>query len=48
MWYDRVVQELKNLNGKVSTYANAMFLWHDADGELEGILVSHVDDFVFC
>ena len=32
MWYDRVVQELKNLNGKVSTYDNAMFLWHDADG----------------
>ena len=48
MWYDTVVQELKNLNGKVSSYANAMILWHDTDGELEGILVSHVDDFVFC
>ena len=25
-----------------------MFLWHSADGLLEGMLVSHVDDFVYC
>ena len=31
----------------VSTYDNALFLWHDDNGMLIGILVSHIDDFAF-
>ena len=29
-------------------YDEAMFLWHTKEGYLDGILVSHVDDFVYC
>ena len=32
----------------VSIYDNALFLWHDANRNLIGILAMHVDDFVFC
>ena len=31
----------------MSTYDNALFLWHDDNGMLIGILVSHADDFAF-
>ena len=46
-WYDRVDQELKKLSAVRSAYDDAMFIWHNKDGTLMGILVSHVDDFVF-
>ena len=31
----------------MSTYDNALFLWHDDNGMLIEIVVSHVDDFAF-
>ena len=47
-WYKRVNCELTNLKEIVSTYDNALFLWHDANGNLMGILAMHIDDFIFC
>ena len=47
-WYDRVREVLLQLGGYVSVYDSALFLWFDADGTINGILVSHVDDFAFC
>ena len=44
--YKRVNHKLTNLKGIVSAYNNALFLWHDATGNLMGILAMHVDDFV--
>ena len=46
-WYKRIDSELKTL-GVVSQFDNALFLWHDDEGVLEGILAIHVDDFVYC
>ena len=46
-WYERICAEFKRLGGEVSTYDNTLFLWHDDNGMLIGILVSHVDDFAF-
>jgi hypothetical protein len=45
-WYDRVKDELRKLHGKKSKYDNALFSWHDATNQLEGIMALHVDDFV--
>ena len=42
------IKELTNLKGIVSAYDNALLLWHDATGNLMGILAMHIDDFVFC
>lgn len=42
MWYKRVEK------GKQSFYDNALFLWHDDNDQLCGILVTHVDYFIFC
>ena len=39
---------LLSLGAAISAYDNALFLWHDDNGELFGMLVSHVDDFAFC
>ena len=47
-WYNRVTQGLIELKGVVSIYDNALFLWHDANRNLIGILAMHVYDFVFC
>ena len=47
-WYKRIDSELKTLGGVVSQFDNALFLWHDDEGVLEGILAIHVDDFVYC
>ena len=44
-WYEIIHAEFKRLGGVVSTYDNALFLWHDDNGMLIGILVSQVDDF---
>ena len=46
-WYERVENELIQLGGKTSMYDDAMFLWHDENGKLDGILVCHVDDFIY-
>ena len=45
--YKRLNHELINLKGIVSAYDNALFIWHDATGNLMGILAMHIDDFVF-
>ena len=47
-WYERVKEVLLSLGATISAYDNALFLWHDDNGELFGMLVSHVDDFAFC
>lgn len=47
-WYKRINHELIRLRGMVSTYDNALFLWHNATDDLIGILAIHVDDFIFC
>ena len=47
-WYKRVNHEFTKLKGIVSAYNNALFLWHDATGNLTGILAMHLDDFIFC
>ena len=46
-WYMRVRQELFKLNMKSSKYDKAIFNWYD-QGELSGIITSHVDDFFWC
>ena len=46
MWV-KVHDVLLSLNGKVSVYDNALFLWHDGDNNLLGLLACHVDDFMF-
>ena len=33
-WYERICAEFKRLGGVVSTYDNALFLWHDDNGML--------------
>ena len=47
-WYKSVNHDLTNLKGIVNTYVNALFLWHDATGNLMRILAMHIDDFIFC
>ena len=37
-----------SLVATISAYDNALFLWHDDNEKLFGMLVNHVDDFVFC
>ena len=32
----------------MTTYDNALFLWHDIISNLMGILAMHLDDFMFC
>ena len=46
-WYKRVRREMLKLGGSLSKYDNAIYLWHSKTGELEGMLISHVDDFAF-
>ena len=45
-WYLRVVCEFCQLGGKQSKYDKAVFIWHDSNGELIGIVACHVDDFL--
>ena len=42
----RVKDEMMKLGGEMNLYDQALFTWHEK-GELIGILVSHVDDFVY-
>ena len=39
---------LDDLGGRKSLYDKALILWHDDDRQLCGILVTHVDDFIYC
>ena len=45
-WYDRIEKELLDLDGRTSKYDDAMFLWYK-DNSLIGMIVSHVDDFIY-
>ena len=47
-WYNRVEHELTLRHGKRSSFDNALFIWHNEQGELIGILALHVDDFSYC
>ena len=47
-WYNRVVEEMLKLGGRKNIYDEAMFQWNDKDGSLCGVLVIHVDNFVYC
>ena len=47
-WFWRVNHVCNNLKGIMSAYDNVLFLWHDATGNLMGILTMHKDDFIFC
>ena len=44
-WYLRVKEELTRLECQKSKYDSALFMYHTE--ELEGILVAHVDDFLW-
>ncbi len=46
-WYDRVCEEMKQLGGKLSSYDNSVFIWHDKEGNLVGTITIHVDDFEY-
>ena len=45
-WYLRVREELKKLKVTVSKYDAGLFFYH-INGDLHGILVTHVDDFLW-
>ena len=46
-WYLRVVKELKRLEANQVKLDQAVFVWFDPSGSLCGIMVIHVDDFLF-
>ena len=43
-WYNQISSELETLGVKKSRMDEAIFYWH-SDGELNGLLAGHVDDF---
>ena len=47
VWYVRVVDELLSIGCKLSQYDKALFKWMNGP-RTEGILVLHVDDFLWC
>ena len=47
-WYNRVEQELLKLGERKNLHDKAMFQWNNKDGAHCGIIVTHVDDFVYC
>ena len=40
--------EVKMLGGKMSLHDNALFLQENKDHSLNGMVVTHIDDFVYC
>jgi hypothetical protein len=46
-WYNRVRQVMQECGAKVSSVDPAVFYWLDEDGNLRGVLASHVDDFIW-
>lgn len=46
-WYIRVLKELKSCGGVQLKLDQAVFVWHSKDKSLVGIMVIHVDDFLF-
>ena len=47
-WYDKVKETLCMLGAKVSMYDSSLFLFHEKEGVLTGILSVHVGDFAYC
>jgi hypothetical protein len=47
VWYLRVLDELTKLGVTVSKYDKALFIWW-CKNEVQGFLVVHVDDFLWC
>ena len=47
-WYEKIRGGLISLGGTISYYDQALFLWHDCEGQLVGIIACHVDDFALC
>ena len=47
-WYKRVVAVLQSLGGRKSEMDTAVFVFHSKEGELEGLVSVHVDDFFYC
>ena len=45
-WYDKVKAEMILLGASLSKYDHSLFMWHENE-QLIGILVTHVDDFIF-
>ena len=46
-WYQSLKKELLKLDGRMSLLDNALFIWHDENRNLIGILGLHVDDFFY-
>ena len=47
-WYKRVVAVLQSLGGRKSEMDTAVFVFHSKEGELEGLVSVHVDEFFYC
>ena len=46
-WYIRVQKEMLVLGAKQSSFDRAVFMWHNQQGSLSGLMVVHVDDFLY-
>ena len=46
-WYKRVCQVMSDTGANVSLVEPAVFYWVDSDGQIQGILACHVDDFIW-
>lgn len=47
VWYDSVVEIIEEMKGGKSLYDQTIFYWKDKENNLEGIMCSHVDDFIY-
>lgn len=46
-WYNRVKDTMQNVGATVSKVDPAVFYWLDDSCKVMGVLVSHVDDFIW-
>ncbi len=47
-WYNKIRHNLEKLGFKKSTYDSGFFYIHNENGDLEGVIGIHVDDFIHC
>ena len=48
-WYVHAKSEMLKAGGKISIHDLALYIWYDEENaSLQGILGSHVDNFVYC
>ena len=47
LWYIKVMEVLDELGGKQLRFDLAVFYWHDEHQDLTGVIVIHVDDFIY-